>query len=268
MLRDNTNCLGKALKTARKDYVALVTIIPICFIIIESLHVFSKLYDNLTIPLDTIKTLRTITSIVAAIAFFWLTVGGIVDYMKNGYRDVRSIWWIVQGIEETLLFILLAIYQNVDYNNDNVASSFWFWAGISVVLCIVIWFILSKGKPVIPEQKMMWWIKSAQLIWIGIWLGYKPTDKDFDGATIVILLVTALLTFYYLSYSKNKSMLIFGVILTFGLPAVILISSFLVRNTKIIEWEYLCLLIITGILYIIIAINELFTSAKNKYILI
>ena len=158
-------------------------------------------------------------------------------------------------------------YVRLD-NNDNVASSFWFWAGISVVLCIVIWFILSKGKPVIPEQKMMWWIKSAQLIWIGIWLGYKPTDKDFDGATIVILLVTALLTFYYLSYSKNKSMLIFGVILTFGLPAVILISSFFVRNTKIIEWEYLCLLIITGILYIIIVINELFTSAKNKYILI
>ena len=46
MLRDNTNCLGKALKTARKDYVALVTIIPICFIIIECLHVISRLYDN------------------------------------------------------------------------------------------------------------------------------------------------------------------------------------------------------------------------------
>lgn len=264
MLRDNTNCLGKALKTARKDYVALVTIIPICFIIIECLHVISRLYDNSIVSVDTIKTLRIITSSIAAFAFFWLSVGGIVDYIKNGYKDVRSIWWIVQGIEETLLFILLAIYQNVDYKSDNIASSFWFWAGITIVLCIIIWLILSKGKPVIPEQKMMWWIKTAQLIWIGLWLGYKPADKDFDGATIVILLVTALLAFYYLSYKKNKSMYIIGAILTFGLPAVILISSFFVRDAKVIEWEYFSLLLITGILYIGIVINELIASAKNK----
>lgn len=264
MLRDNTNCLGKALKTARKDYVALVTIIPICFIIIESLHVFSRIYDNEVVSFDVIKTLRMITSIIASIAFFCLTLGGVVDYIRNGYKDVRSIWWIVQGLEETLLFILLTIYQNIDYNNDNIVSSFWFWAGLTILLGIVIWFILSNGKPIIPEQKMMWWIKSAQLIWIGIWLGYKPANKDFDGATVVILLVTALLAFYYLSYNKNKSMYVLSALLIFGLPAIILISSFSVRNNKTMEWVYLCVLIITGILYISIVVGELVTSAKNK----
>ena len=264
MLRDNTNCLGKALKTARRDYVALVTIIPICFIIIECMHVLTRLSDNISISMDTIKTLRIVICVIAALAFFWLTLGGVVDYMRNGYKDVRSIWWIVQGIEETLLFILLAIYQNVDYKNTNIASSFWFWAGITVIVCIIVWFVLAKGKPVIPEQKMMSWIKSAQLIWIGIWLGYKPTDKEFDVATIVILLVTALLAFYYLSYSKKKSIHIIGTIFIFGLPILILLSSFFVKDTKIVEWTYFCVLLITGILYIIIVIHELIAFSKNK----
>jgi hypothetical protein len=256
------NCLGLALKTAKKEYVRFVTIIPICFILIESLHVFSKIHEN-SISFETIKTLRIIVSCISAAAFFWLTLGGIQEYIKKDGKDVRVIWWIVQGIEETFLFSLLAIYQHIDYDPGNIISSFWFWAGLTVFVCIIVWFILSKGKPVIPEQKWMWWIKTFLLVWISIWAGYKPADKDFDAATIVILLMTGIITFYCFSIAKLYTYII-GFILTFGLPAAILITSIFTKENKTVEWVYFVLLVVTGLLYLSIVIMESISTDEIK----
>lgn len=254
MFNEKSDCLSLALNSAKREYIALVTIIPIAFLLLEIAHVISKINEGEDTVLETIKVFRTVLSVLSSLAFFWLFLGGMQEYIKKGYRDVRSVWWIVQGLEESFLFALLAIFQHTEYDPNDITTSFWFWACIDVLFGIIIWFILSAGKPKIPGQKWVWWIKSAQLIWLTAWLGYRPTNRDFDAATIITLLVCLLLSYIYFSQSSVKT---WGILVVL-IPGLFLIS-FIVRSTVLdtlaIEWVYLISMLIAIILYIAVVIR-------------
>lgn len=250
MFQENSDCLSLALRTAKREYVLLVTLLPIAFLILEIIHVITIINNN---PVtEAISVARTVISIIASLAFFWLFLGGLQEYLTKGYRDARSVWWVVQGLEECILFALVAIFQNVTFENDDITTSFWFWAILDVLLCIVVWVILSAGKPKIPDQRWVWWVKSAQLVWISAWLGYRPNDKTFDAATVVTLMVCLLLAYVY--YSRSKA---WGIAITLvpGLFFAAFLIKNLVNDALAVEWIFLVAMVIALVLYIMVIVR-------------
>lgn len=245
MFQENTDCLSLALRTARREYVLLVTILPIVFLVLEIVHVSSIINEN---PID-LQVPRTVVASITSLAFFWLFLGGVQEYIAKGYRDTRSIWWIVIGLEEFILFALLAVFQYIEYDTKDVSTSFWFWAIIDVLFGILIWIILSAGKPKIPEQRWLWWVKTAQLIWISVWLGYRPSDTRFEGATFVTLMICLFLAYVYYSRSRSWG---FAVTLVPGIFLIAFLFRTSINDVMAVEWIFLSTMVIALIMYIVI----------------
>ena len=248
MFQENTDCLSLALRTAKREYVILVTMLPILFLVMEIIHVVGILNNNAV----DLQTPRTVVSIVASLAFFWLFLGGVREYVAKGYKDVRSIWWIVTGIEECVLFALLAIFQHVEFVPDDIRTSFWFWAILDVLVCLLVWVILSAGKPRIPEQRWLWWVKTGQLIWISAWLGYRPADTTFETATIITLLVCLLLAYVYHSQSRSWGL---AITLVPGFFLIAFIFRATIDDIMAVEWIFLSTMVIALILYIVVVVQ-------------
>ena len=70
MFNEKSDCLSLALNSAKREYIALLTIIPIAFLLLEIAHILSKINEGEDTVLETIKVFRTVLSVLSSLAFF------------------------------------------------------------------------------------------------------------------------------------------------------------------------------------------------------
>lgn len=278
------NCLGYALKIADKRYSALITVLPLVFIIIELARLNADINGNIADISDNIKTARTVACIVAALLFAGLAVGGLAKYVKSStpFKDSRTIWWIVTGVEGILIFTILAVFQFRDFkNNADIYESVFFWITMSLVAGMLIWFALkgafttssvpNKNKLLaIPDDEIIVSIKLTAMIAFTIWISYRPTNPKYVDAGAVIIIITLILALVYALMMKKKQVWIPLIVWTL-LPAIVIFTSWYKSDEEgkeTLQYVYLTALIISLVVYLGLITGFFIESRKkrNEYI--
>lgn len=276
------NCLGYALKIADKRYSALITILPLIFIVIELIRVNADINNSIVDIYDNIRTARTAACIVSALAFAGLAIGGLVKYIKSKtpFKDSRTIWWIVTGIEGILIFTVLAVFQFRDVkNNAEIYESVFFWIIMSLVVGMLIWFALKgafmslsssvKGKGkliVIPDDEIIVSIKLTAMIAFTIWISYRPTNPKYVDAGAVIVIITLILALVYALMMKGKQVWIPLITWTL-LPAIVIFTSWYKSDEEgkeTLQYVYLVALLIALVVYLGLIIGFFIESRKKQ----
>ena len=105
---------------------------------------------------DGIRTARVVACIIAALLFLYTALGGLSVYIKSEapFRDSRTVWWIASGVEGTLIFIVLAVFQYRDYNDgDPIQESPFFWVIMSLVVGMLTFFILKDTCKIFGKEE-------------------------------------------------------------------------------------------------------------------
>ena len=283
---DTDNCLSYAFKIADKKYSALMGILPLVFIIIEMVKLNADIEGNPEDVRDGIRTARVVACIIAALLFLYTALGGLSVYIKSEapFRDSRTVWWIASGVEGTLIFIVLAVFQYRDYNDgDPIQESPFFWVIMSLVVGMLTFFILkdtckifgkekTDGKLIaLPDDEKIVSLKLTAIIFFSVWLSYRPANPDFDTAGLIILIVTLVVALIYSLMIKNRKKAYVPILVWCVLPVIVIATSFYKQSGDVetLQYVYLAALIVALLVYLGILGGFLLKSSKekeNKYI--
>lgn len=261
-------------------------ILPLVFIIIEMVKLNADIEGNPEDVRDGIRTARVVACVIAALLFLYTALGGLSVYIKSEapFRDSRTVWWIASGVEGTLIFIVLAVFQYRDYNDgDPIQESPFFWVIMSLVVGMLTFFILkdtckifgkekTDGKLIsLPDDEKIVSLKLTAIIFFSAWLSYRPANPDFDTAGLIILIVTLVVALIYSLMIKNRKKAYVPILVWCVLPVIVIATSFYKQSEDVetLQYVYLAALIVALLVYIGILGGFLLKSSKekeNKYI--
>lgn len=261
-------------------------ILPLVFIIIEMVKLNADIEGNPEDVRDGIRTARVVACIIAALLFLYTALGGLSVYIKSEapFRDSRTVWWIASGVEGTLIFIVLAVFQYRDYKDgDPIQQSPFFWVIMSLVVGMLTFFILkdtckifgkekTDGKLIaLPDDEKIVSLKLTAIIFFSVWLSYRPANPEFDTAGLIILIVTLVVALIYSLMIKNRKKAYVPILVWCVLPVIVIATSFYKQSGDVetLQYVYLAALIVALLVYLGILGGFLLKSSKekeNKYI--
>lgn len=277
---DKQNCFTFAIKIADKKYSVFMGLLPLVFIIIELIKLNADIEGTSSDIVEGIKTSRVIASVFAAILMAYTALGGLSQYIQSDapFRDSRIVWWIASGIEGTLIFIVLAVFQFREYNDGQpVYESPFFWVVMSLVVGMISFFLLkdtcglfgrnrTDGKLIaISDDEKIISFKLTACIIFSVWLGYRPANPDFDTAGVVILISTLVVALLYSLMIKDDKRAYIPIIVWSIAPIIVIASSFYksTDDIKTLQYVYMVALIVAILIYLAM-IFEFYMKSRRR----